>query len=356
MHVLLITHFDPQALGGSPDRGRGIEAGLVANGHRVELLRLPVRKPPWAPRHLPWWYLRPSRRWEDRLRAAVDRSDLIVASYLPAAAATARALGRRRRFIYDAHNDELRLSEQFRPRRSNRHIGRLEERVMESAEAVWIAGAADHASMQRRFPGAVFHDLPNGAPDLPDMSEVAPRASSAYVYGSWGYEPNRDGLRKLSGAQTPIRGELHVFGHMEEALRRDVAARAARAQPNLAWKFSGFVDTLDSMVEAARGPGVLPVWMGAGTKLRAVQIAALGVPLITTSEGVAGLPEWFKRQTTVRDDPAELIEAALTPDPARWTESKRLRDAVGSELSWARLVADALAATHDRDQSRPAPA
>jgi hypothetical protein len=186
------------------------------------------------------------------------------------------------------------------------------------------------------------------------MSAVAPGESGAYVYGSWEYEPNRDGLRRLSGARTPIRGELHVFGHIEEALRRDIAARAAHAQPNVAWRFAGFVDTLESMVEAARGPGVLPVWMGAGTKLRAVQIAALGVPLITTSEGVAGLPEWFARQTTIRDDPAELLEVALTPDPARWTESKRLRDAVGSELSWERLVADALTATYDQNRSRPA--
>jgi hypothetical protein len=354
MDVLLITHFDPQAVGGAPDRGRGIEAGLVANGHRVERLRLPVRKPPWAPRHLPWWYLRPSRQWTNRLRAAADRSDSIIASYLPAAAATATALGRRRRFIYDAHNDELRLAEQIRPRRSSRYIAHLEERVLESAEAVWIAGAADHASMQRRFPGTVFHDLPNGAPDLPDMSDLVPTAASAYVYGSWGYEPNRDGLRMLSGARTPIRGELHVFGPIDEALRRDISARAAQTQPNLAWRFAGFVDTLDSMVKAARGPGVLPVWMGAGTKLRAVQIAALGVPLVTTSEGVAGLPEWFRRQTTVRDDPTELLEAALTPDQARWTESKRLRDAVGSELSWERLVADALRATYDQGQSHPA--
>jgi hypothetical protein len=349
MRVAVVTSFGATDTGGSPDRVNGIVEALAELGHEPQRVTLPIRKPLLAPRHRPYWYLRPDREWLADARRRLAGADLVVASLLPAAAALVPLLAPRRLVdapvVYDAHNDEARLARITRSVHA-RAIAGLEARVVQSADVTWAAGSLDAASLGTRHPDAIVLDVPNGVPPLPDLLAAPRRPRTAFTYGSWTYGPNFAGLAALAGAASTAPGDLHVFGALDGLRRRWILTRRHRgpaARPH--WHLRGFVPDLATMAAEGAGPGIIPVWTGGGTKLRAVQLAALGVPVVATREAVSGLPSWFATHVTLREEPGALLDAAFSPDDDDRERARVLRALVGERLSWRAVVADALART-----------
>ncbi len=171
--------------------------------------------------------------------------------------------------------------------------------------------------------------VPNGV-DASLIGDVAGAAGNeeTVMLGDWTYRPNarsydwlERGVRALGGAP----GRVSVYGRGAEGL---VDHRWARRL--------GYRDDLASIYASAKLV-LSPCVSGAGVKNKVVEAAVVGVPVITTPEGVAGgprLPSWV----AVEASPEAFVERWR-----RWCENPpaedeaKLRDLQRS-LSWHRSV------------------
>jgi hypothetical protein len=359
MRVGIITHVTDADSGGMADRVRGITGAMRDLGNDVDIVHLPITKRFWSPRFAPWWYFRPTRAWCDEVADALASYDLVIASYLPAAHAAVRAARRNpesaalaaSRLVYDAHNDEARLARVSRPAYERRQVVHMEDDVFSTVAGVWIAGDIDQETLLARYPTSHIVNVPNGVTSLPDLSHLTPTQGEAFVYGSWSYRPNADGLCALASAPVSISGTIVVFGTVPTELERRVT-RAASCQPNISWQFAGFAPDLVGLVSSG-GTAVVPVWTGGGTKLRTVQLLSMGVAAVVTPEALSGLPGWVANYATVVGTPAEMLQAALHGTPVSNAKRHDARLRIQSELSWLTVTSTGLSALGFTRLARP---
>jgi hypothetical protein len=346
--TVFVTHLSLAAYGGAADRVRGLVRGLEAAGHSVRTLQLPivgrVRKVLTWRRH-PWWYLSTSKRLIDGLAISAFAADLVVLDYLPVAARLAPRLVGRVPVVYAAHNDELRLATQHASAAAADAIAEMQDLAVACTDVTWVPGELDRASLQARYPDARVVNLPNGVSPLPDFSRHLVRVGKCFTYGSWAYGPNHDGLLNILGARVAQPGgEVVVFGGLGREIAR---ALETPRTTGIQWTVGGFEPSWERMVTRGGGRAFVPVWSGAGTKLRVVQLAAMGVPTVATSEAVSGLPAWLTAHVPISDDAEELVERALFGRVGSIENRLALRARVYRELSWETLVVSALRESAD---------
>jgi hypothetical protein len=348
LHVLAITHVSETDLGGGADRHNGIIAALASLGHDVERFILPIRKPlakRLVPRR-PWWYLTPSREWEEQATARIERADLVLLCYLPVAAAAMSAVAashRRPPIIYDAQNDECRLAIRI-GRSYPSAIAQMEDDVVSTCDITWMPGQLDARTIAARHPAKTVVNVPNGAEPMPDLSDSFDGPGSVFTYGSWEYEPNMEGLLRLARAHTAQSGTLRVYGKIGRPLGQQIAQLREPSGCRPTWKLEGFAQSRIEMARRARGPAIIPVWTGGGTKLRAVQLGSLGIPIFAPAEAVSGLPRWFAAAAQIEENPIRLLERALAANETHWSAAGELRKRVHEELTWEPIVKGALQA------------
>ena len=343
MRVAIVT-YDRSAQGGAPDRVNGLIGAFQSRSDDLVVIDLPVRKPVYAPRHLPLWYLRPSASWRRNVAATISKMDLVIASRLGAANALLASKPCRSDaiFVYDAHNDETRLAGQIESTRTTRLIRRMEDRAIAGVDIVWVAGSLDAKSLGERHPHTPIINLPNGVGPLPDLSHYPLTPSRLFTYGSWAYPPNAAGLQTLAATPCNAHAVLSVFGDVPRALQAQLAASANACQPHMTWQFMGYEPDWHRMAGSG-SVAIIPLWAGGGTKVRAAQLAAMGVPMVVTKEAVSGLPAWFELNTVVATSPGELLERAVAYVESSPLARRRLQERVRSDLSWNYLLGRALA-------------
>jgi glycosyltransferase involved in cell wall biosynthesis len=85
---------------------------------------------------------------------------------------------------------------------------------------------------------------------------------------------------------------------------------AAAQRRGLPWSFTGLVD--DVRPHAATGDAcVIPLHVGSGTRLKAYEAMAMGLPVVATSIGVEGLPLTPGEHYLRADTPGEFAAAVL---------------------------------------------
>lgn len=334
--VTLVTHCKSEDHGGGADRVHGVVDALRELGVEVQVVELPVRTAVRNRRLAPWWYFDTTASWRTELRRTAADSDLTIASYLPIAHQVVRAFADANEshppLVYDAHNDETALARQTMSSRHASIVERMQDTVIGASAITWIAGLADWSRLRANYPTHTFICVPNGVEAMRDTVHYERPKNTVAIYGSWDYLPNVEGIMRLADVETSDGGQVKVFGSMPSGLRRRLMRLTRRTQPRLEWKFEGFADELSAI--ALAGTGVIPVWKGGGTKLRAVQLAAMGAPYIAAPEALSGLPSWFVSAVPTSDDPTELLSRALSGTGAGTAVRAELRSRVLSELSW----------------------
>lgn len=134
--------------------------------------------------------------------------------------------------------------------------------------------------------------------------------------------PNRDGMDWLLAEIWPrmLRqlpsARLLVIGQWKES------TKAALAAPGLS--FTGFVSDLPATLRG--GIMLVPVRIGSGIRVKILAALAQGVPIVTTSVGMEGLPLQDSEHALIRDDAESFAGAAvqLARQPDLW---KRLAQA-----------------------------
>ena len=217
---------------------------------------------------------------------------------------------------------------------------RCAERDLCGRAALTLAMQEGEAAVLRALaPGARVRTVPIGV-DLSRFREPSPAAPPIVLLpGSFAWAPNVDGaLRFLAEGWPRIRAatpaaRLRIAGKGPPPRLREAAERAGAT---LAANVPSMEDEF-----AAATVVVVPLWVGAGARVKVVEAMAARVPVAATPLAVEGLALEPELHYSVADDAASLGDrvAALLGDPA-----ERLRlSATGRALAEARWSIQAAA-------------
>lgn len=183
----------------------------------------------------------------------------------------------------------------------------FESRVVRDAAAVWVTSDAEAERLRRAFgerPTSVVPSAVELPPTLAPRSRARPYEGGA-VDAVWmsnlHYAPNWIGLQRLLVACRPLLelGALRVRVVGAGASPRQAAW--LQSVPNVDYR--GFVDRLEPELTAAH-VGVVPVWSGAGIKMKTLTFLSLGVPIIATPVAMEGIPS--EAAAYVAEQPADF--------------------------------------------------
>jgi glycosyltransferase involved in cell wall biosynthesis len=182
-------------------------------------------------------------------------------------------------------------------------------------QALFISGPADARRLARRHPGLHPIIVPNPAPAMVVGSRHDDGRTIIFV-GSFGYAPNLDGIDWFVRAIWPrvhrVRPELRL-----RIIGRDLPASLATLDGGLGIEAAGAVEDLRPVYQTAT-LAIAPLRAGGGTRIKLIEAAALGVPIVSTSLAARGLSFGDRRGMWIADSEAAfadaVIEAADRPD------------------------------------------
>lgn len=135
--------------------------------------------------------------------------------------------------------------------------------------------------------------------------------------GSMDWKANQDGLCwfmdevwPLIAARRPDASFVVIGKNPPHAMIERAAAKG------LSWRFTGFVDDIRGHAKGALY--VIPLRVGGGTRIKAFEAMAMGLPLVSTALGVEGLPVRSGEHYLEANDARSFADAALRllGDPA----------------------------------------
>jgi glycosyltransferase involved in cell wall biosynthesis len=241
--------------------------------------------------------------------------------------------------------------------RHRSYVGRL----LEGFDACTPVSAEELAAVRSLgHPGLRLDLLPNGA-DIAGALDVhaEPEPDTLIYPGALTYHANFDAMHYFLGEIFPRilaarpGARLRITGKSDPAL-------VARLPKVANVELTGFVQDVRPLV-AASWCEVIPLRVGAGTRLKALEAMALGTPLVSTSKGVEGIDLTPGTHALIADDPAsfaaqvvrllehpELREQIVAPARRFVTERYDWRS-IGAKLN---QLIDAV--VHDRTPHRAA--
>nr|MDT0656913.1 glycosyltransferase family 4 protein [Micromonospora sp. DSM 115978] len=227
---------------------------------------------------------------------------------------------------------------------------RFEAAALARSATVSVTSAEEAGRLLRHHGRRADFTLPSCVP-VPAGHHPRPEADQLVWLGSFAYRSNLLGLRRFLDQGWP---ELRRAGWtltlvgsgLTAPVRRELAGHDG-VRP------LGFVDDLGPVLATARA-GVVPLWSGAGVKLKTVTLLAHSVPVFSTAVGAEGVPA----TTAVRiaDTPTGLAGEILARTPGELAAMAADALAVArrefSEERFAGRLTDALA-DHLGDAGRP---
>jgi glycosyltransferase involved in cell wall biosynthesis len=168
--------------------------------------------------------------------------------------------------------------------------------------------------------------------DLDYFGQVDPMRSRDVVFcGSMDWLANQDAMRYFLDEIWPL-----VVARVPDA-RMTVVGRAPPdsllmevSKRSQSWRFTGFVDDVRPFMQGA-AVSVVPLRIGGGTRLKVYESMAMGIPVVSTTVGVEGLPVKSGVNCQIADAPAEFADSVvglLTNGPQRQQMSRMARDYV----------------------------
>lgn len=210
-----------------------------------------------------------------------------------------------------------------------------ERRAMVRADRTFVCSASDREYLRRTMHVDGVEVIPNAV----ERVEPAPLpdAPTALFLGSLVYPPNRNAAVYLMREIWPrVRREI-PDARLTIAGRNPEAVPGSNSPPP-GIEFSGFVEDLNPLYAGIRVV-CAPIFAGGGTRIKIVEAAAHGRPVVATSLGAEGLELRDGREILLRDEPERFAAAVI--DLMRDDERARQIGAAGRS---------AVAETYDRDR------
>jgi len=203
---------------------------------------------------------------------------------------------------------------------------RVERGPARYADEIWFVTEAD-ATRYRTWTGVATRVVPNTV----DVARYAPYRAirsapgSIAFLGAFDNPANVQAARRLADAVLPT-----LRKHRADATLTLVGRRPPDDLRGLVARTAGVslvADAADALdVLARHGPLVAPLESGTGTKLKVLEAAAAGVPIVTTPQGVASLDLRHDEEVLIAGTDADIVAAV----ERIWTEiglADRLRTA-----------------------------
>jgi len=184
---------------------------------------------------------------------------------------------------------------------------RAELAAYRRARRVFVCSEPDARFLERLGLRNVI-TIPN-AVAIPHEALLPARGKRLLFVASLNYAPNADAAQHFVTNIWPrIRAaepgaEFHVAGREPEQV-------AASAHPPDGVRFLGFVDDLQAAYAEA-AVVVCPIRVGAGTRIKLVEAAALGKPIVSTTIGAEGLHLADGTEILLRDTPDAFADACV---------------------------------------------
>jgi glycosyltransferase involved in cell wall biosynthesis len=190
-------------------------------------------------------------------------------------------------------------------------LERLDREIPRYADEVWFVEPRDAETFAERY-GSPTRVVPNTIrlSAYEAYRHVAPRPATIGFVGIFSFDPNLTAaVRLLRGILPRLRAvrpdaRLVLIGRAPPASLRSLVERTAGAELR--------ADVPDAMAElAAAGPLVAPLEAGTGTRLKILEAAASGIPVITTPLGAAGLELEPDRELLLATSDDAFVRAIL---------------------------------------------
>lgn len=195
-------------------------------------------------------------------------------------------------------------------------LARMEAREYARFDQLWVVSEREKRHLKGIAREGRIRVVPNAVPrpiELP--TDVRPVRGVAFV-GWYGYPPNEAAALELIDDVMPRVRSLGGPDHLVLIGRDPTRAMVSAAKQNPMVTIRGEVaDTGPDLTHA--GLVVAPIRAGGGTKIKILEAAALGVPIVATHHAVAGLGLRHGRDVLLGRSPDDLARAAvrLTRDP-----------------------------------------
>lgn len=220
------------------------------------------------------------------------------------------------------------------------NTARLERATVEAADALVTITDEDAARLRRR--GTPTFVVRHGV----DVAPLAPlvREPAVLLAGSLDYVPNVDGARWFADDVWPRVMAAVPEARLMVAGRRPAASISAlAARPGI--EVHPDVPDMAPFLAGAR-VAVVPLRIGTGVRIKALQALGAGVPVVGTTVGMEGTGVGAA-EAGVADDPvrfAEAVVALLTDDELAEARRRAGRELVASGWSWEASAATLLTA------------
>jgi glycosyltransferase involved in cell wall biosynthesis len=299
-----------------PRDERARQRGLVADQ------LLPVFALPGHPEFAPF----AGKLQQQALAAALSRSPDVVLFHTLFAAATPWTHTGRERVLFDLddiqHRRYLREISQP-PRRKLKPLRRLwmpamwwgERRAIVRSDRAFVCSEIDRDYLRRTMGVHNLSVIPNAVARVEDRPLSA--EPNVMFVGTYDYPPNRVAAEHLVREIWPHLSRLRPDARLLIAGPQAEEIPSFRTPP-AGVDFLGFVPDMGDLYARTR-VFCCPILSGGGTRVKILEAASHGVPVVSTPIGAEGIDLAPDREILLRDRAAELAEAcaALLADPER---------------------------------------
>ncbi|WP_436926764.1 glycosyltransferase family 4 protein [Halosimplex amylolyticum] len=167
-------------------------------------------------------------------------------------------------------------------------LRRYESRMTEEADLTLAISDPDARDLSARSSGRVDTLLPGVRIEEYEQTSYSEGGKSIVFFGSMSYDPNIIGAEWLVNEVFPLvqaehpTAEIHIVGGGPDP-------RVKRLDNVDGVSVEGFVEDLHSRVRQA-DISVVPIKTGSGINMKTLHSMALGMPIVSTSFGVRGIP------------------------------------------------------------------
>lgn len=186
-------------------------------------------------------------------------------------------------------------------------LWRQEYRAMRLATRTFICSNHDRAYLTKRWnlPGITV--IPN-AISVPKSQPITSEPTILLI-GTYTYPPNLQAANFLIEQVFPLVQQM--MPHAKLIIAGKCPEKIRAYQKGLAGvEFTGFVDDLDALYRRSRVI-CCPIFFGGGTRVKMVEAAAYGKPIVATRIGAEGLEMIPDEDFLLRDSPAQFAEACV---------------------------------------------